>query len=70
MHHAQVLVEVRLRATSSTREAALPGDIVTMAGHNGIYLGNGTFIDAPSAGRSVVVRPIYTDDYYIVRIGI
>ena len=25
VHHAQVLVEVRLRATSSTREAALPG---------------------------------------------
>ena len=56
--------------TPIAREAALPGDIVTMSGHNGIYLGNGTFIDAPSAGRSVVVRPIYTDDYYIVRIGI
>ncbi|CAN5448962.1 hypothetical protein BH10ACT7_BH10ACT7_04350 [soil metagenome] len=56
--------------TPIAREAALPGDIVTMSGHNGIYMGNGTFIDAPSAGRSVVVRPIYTDDYYIVRIGI
>jgi len=56
--------------TAIAREAALPGDIVTMDGHNGIYLGNGTFIDAPSEGRSVLVRPIYTDDYYIVRIGI
>ena len=54
------------------REAALPGDIVIMTdgSHNGIYLGNGTFIDAPSEGRSVLVRPIYTDDYFIVRVGI
>lgn len=58
--------------TAITREAALPGDIVIMTdgSHNGIYMGNGTFIDAPSEGRSVVVRPIYTDEYYIVRVGI
>lgn len=56
--------------TPIAREAALPGDIVTMDGHNGIYLGNGTFIDAPYEGKPVLVRPIYTDDYYIYRLGI
>ncbi len=58
--------------TAITREAALPGDIVIMTdgSHNGIYMGNGVFIDAPSEGRSVIVRPIYTDDYFIVRVGI
>lgn len=56
--------------TPIAREAALPGDIVTMDGHNGIYLGNGTFIDAPYEGKPVLVRPIFTDDYYIYRLGI
>jgi cell wall-associated NlpC family hydrolase len=41
-----------------------------MAGHNGIYMGNGTMIDAPSPGGVVSVRPIWTSDYYIVRMGI
>jgi cell wall-associated NlpC family hydrolase len=49
--------------------AAVPGDIVVLPGHVGIYLGNGTFIDAPSAGRTVQIRAIYAS-YYIVRIGI
>lgn len=50
--------------------AALPGDIVTMSGHNGIYLGDGMMIDAPGDGDVVRVRPIYTSSYWIVRIGI
>lgn len=50
--------------------AAVPGDIITMYGHNGIYLGDGMFIDAPGDGRVVVVRPIYTSDYWVTRIGI
>ncbi len=53
-----------------SREDARPGDIVIMAGHNGIYLGNGTFIDSPRSGGVVSVRPIWTDNYYIVRVGI
>jgi len=53
-----------------SREDARPGDIVIMAGHNGIYLGGGTFIDAPRSGGVVSVRPIWTDNYYIVRVGI
>ena len=56
--------------TPISRDAALPGDIVTMSGHNGIYLGNGMFIDAPDFGRSVEIRAIWTDDYYIYRLGI
>lgn len=56
--------------TAIATEAAVPGDIVTMAGHNGIYLGGGMFIDAPDYGDVVRIRPIYTSDYYIVRIGI
>lgn len=50
--------------------AALPGDIVILPGHNGIYLGGGMFIDAPDYGDVVRVRPIYDSNYYIVRIGI
>lgn len=56
--------------TRISRADALPGDVVIMAGHNGIYMGNGTFIDAPRAGGVVSVRPIWTDNYYIVRYGI
>jgi cell wall-associated NlpC family hydrolase len=53
-----------------SRDAALPGDIVILPGHSGIYLGGGMFIDAPDYGRVVEVRSIYSDDYYIVRVGI
>lgn len=49
---------------------ALPGDIVIMPGHSGLYLGNGTFIDAPDVGGVVSVRPIWDSNYYIVRVGI
>jgi len=56
--------------TPIAREAALPGDIVIIPGHNGIYMGNGMMLDAPRAGGTVQVRAIWTDDYYIVRIGI
>ena len=49
---------------------AQPGDIVMMAGHNGFYAGNGMILDAPRAGGSVSLRPIWTTDYYIIRLGI
>ena len=51
---------------------AVPGDLVITdgGGHVGIYVGNGSFIDAPVPGQSVSVRPIYTSEYYIVRVGI
>ena len=55
-----------------SRAAAKPGDVVVMDGgaHVGIYLGGGRMIDAPEPGRSVSERPIYDNDYYIVRFGI
>ncbi len=51
-------------------DAAVPGDIVILPGHSGIYMGGGMFIDAPDVGGVVSVRPIYDSGYYIVRIGI
>lgn len=56
--------------TAIAREDAVAGDIVIMPGHNGFYMGNGMILDAPRAGGVVSVRPIWTDNYYIVRIGI
>ena len=49
---------------------ARPGDIVMMAGHNGIYAGNGMILDAPQAGGFVSIRKIWTSNFYIVRLGI
>lgn len=56
--------------TPIATEAAVPGDLVIMPGHSGIYMGGGMFIDAPDYGGVVSVRPIYDSNYYIVRIGI
>ena len=56
--------------TRISRDAAVPGDLVILPGHSGIYMGGGMFIDSPDYGRTIQVRPIYEDDYYIVRIGI
>ena len=49
---------------------ARPGDIVMMPGHNGFYAGNGMILDAPRSGGVVSIRPIWTDNFYIVRLGI
>lgn len=50
--------------------AAQPGDLVVMPGHIGFYAGNGNILHAPYTGTSVRVQPIWTSDYYIVRLGI
>ncbi|SDK24515.1 Cell wall-associated hydrolase, NlpC family [Cryobacterium psychrotolerans] len=52
-------------ATSSAR----PGDLVVMPGHIGFYAGNGNILHAPYSGTRVRVQPIWTSNYYIVRIG-
>lgn len=49
---------------------AVPGDLVIMSGHDGFYAGGGMILHAPYEGASVRVQPIWTSDYYIVRIGI
>jgi cell wall-associated NlpC family hydrolase len=49
---------------------AKPGDVVIMAGHDGIYAGHGKILDAPQAGGVVSIRDLWTSDYYIVRLGI
>lgn len=56
--------------TRISRDAALPGDVVVMGGHNGIYLGNGMMIDSPVPGDVVGVHKIWTSNYTIVRFGI
>lgn len=56
--------------TRIARSAALPGDIVVMGGHNGIYLGDGMMIDSPVPGDVVGVHRIWTSNYTIVRYGI
>ena len=66
---------VRGQAASGTvisRADAQPGDLVIWNdhSHNGLYLGGGTFIDAPRPGKNVTVRPIWSDAVYFVRIGI
>jgi cell wall-associated NlpC family hydrolase len=58
------------RGTKISRADARPGDLVIMSGHDGIYAGNGNILDAPRPGGVVSVRPIWTENYYIVRIGI
>jgi len=49
---------------------AVPGDLIAMPGHIGFYAGNGNILDAPDSGRTVSIRPIWTSNYYVVRIGI
>jgi cell wall-associated NlpC family hydrolase len=63
----QVAAGVRI-----SRADARPGDIVVLnnLSHNGIYMGNGVILDAPYAGKNVSVRPLWTDAYFIIRVGI
>lgn len=49
---------------------ARPGDLVIMPGHDGFYAGNGNILDAPTQGKAVQTRPIWTSNFYIVRLGI
>jgi len=44
--------------TSISRSDLQPGDLVYGPGHIGIYVGNGSYIHAPSPGQSVKVSPL------------
>ncbi|HEY0187062.1 MAG TPA: C40 family peptidase [Cellulomonas sp.] len=49
---------------------AQPGDLLVFGGgtHIGIYVGDGQMIDAPSAGKTVSIRDVYTEPTTIRRI--
>ena len=49
---------------------AVPGDVIAMGSHVGFYAGNGNILDAPDVGRSISIRPLWTNDYWVVRFGI
>jgi cell wall-associated NlpC family hydrolase len=49
---------------------AVPGDLIVMPGHIGFYAGGNKILDAPDSGKSVSIRPIWTSNYYVVRLGI
>ena len=64
---------VTAQAAAGTRIAtadAVPGDLVIMSGHDGIYMGDGMIMDAPKPGGFVSIRPIWTTSFSIVRIGV
>lgn len=44
--------------TSISRSNLQPGDLVYGPGHVGIYVGNGSYIHAPSPGQSVKISPL------------
>jgi len=54
--------------TQIPESQAVPGDLVVMPGHIGFYAGNGMILHAPYEGTVVRTQPIWTSDYYIVRI--
>lgn len=51
-----------------SKAAAVPGDLVFMPGHVGIYAGDGKMVDAPRPGRNVSVRKIWTPNYAVRRV--
>lgn len=57
--------------TRISRADARPGDLVVLNDHShiGIYMGNGAILDSPYPGKTVQARQLWTDAYYIVRIG-
>lgn len=54
----------------SSLDDAQPGDLLVFGGgtHIGIYVGDGQMIDAPSAGKTVTIRDVYTEPTTIRRI--
>ena len=50
----------RAATTRISRSEAMPGDLVFMPGHVGIYAGNGMMWDAPRTGKDVQKRPVYS----------
>lgn len=58
------------RGTRISLQSAVPGDLIVMPGHIGFYAGNGNILDAPDTGREISIRPLWTSNFYVVRLGI
>ena len=52
-----------------SRNEAVPGDLVFMPGHMGIYAGNGMMWDSPRTGKAVSLRSIYSSSATYGRVG-
>ena len=59
----------RAAATRISRGEAVPGDLVFMPGHVGIYAGNGMMWDSPRSGLDVSKRPVYSGSATYGRVG-
>ncbi len=58
-------------ATPVSKADARPGDLVfiqDVAGHVGIYAGNGQMYDAPRSGKTVTLRSIWTSNFTVGRV--
>jgi peptidoglycan DL-endopeptidase CwlO len=56
-------------ATTISRSEAVPGDLVFMPGHVGIYAGNGMMWDSPHTGAFVSKRAVYSSSATYGRVG-
>jgi cell wall-associated NlpC family hydrolase len=52
-----------------SRSEAVPGDLVSLPGHVGLYAGGGMMWDAPSSGGFVSKRPVYSSSATYGRVG-
>jgi len=59
----------RAAARRVSRSEALPGDLVFMPGHVGIYAGNGQMWDSPRTGKPVSKRKIWSSSATFGRVG-
>jgi len=65
------LASAQMNAGTIISEAdAVPGDLVWMPGHIGFWAGPGMMLDSPTEGKSIAIRPIWSDYYVVFRVGI
>jgi len=51
-----------------SRAEALPGDLVHIPGHIGIYAGGGMMYDSPRRGKTVSKRAMWSADWVYIRV--
>jgi len=65
------LASAQMNAGTIISEAdAVPGDLVWMPGHIGFWAGPRMMLDSPTEGKSIGIRPIWSDYYVVFRVGI